>query len=119
MKEKSTGAKRRKYDASFKEEVLRMVYHGRPVNEVAQSLGIGENLIYKWKSRGNNSRQQPAAVGKQNSPLVMPEDQQALLKRIRELEQERDILKKALGIFSRQTYNCSTVLLRLIQSAIP
>ena len=101
MKEKTTGggAKRRKYDASFKEEVLRMIGAGRPASEVAQSLGIGENLIYKWKSR---SSQQPAAVGKGNSPIVpVPEDQQALLKRIRELEQERDILKKALGIFSR------------------
>ena len=93
--------KRRKYDAGFKQEVLKMIATGRPVNEVAQSLGIRENLIYKWKSR---SSQQPAAVGKGNSPIVpVPEEQQALLKRIRELEQERDILKKALGIFSRQT----------------
>jgi transposase len=101
MEKKTTGAKRRKYDASFKEEVLRMVAAGRPASEVAQSLGIGENLIYKWKSR---SSQQPAAVGKENSPNVpVSEDQQALLRRIRELETERDILKKALGIFSRQT----------------
>jgi transposase len=99
MKEKSTGAKRRKYDASFRDEVLRMVMSGRPVTEVAQRLGIGENLIYKWKSRS----QQPAAVGKENSPIVAVEDHQALLRRIRELETERDILKKALGIFSRQT----------------
>ena len=105
MKENNRGAKRRKYDASFKEEVLRMVGAGRPASEVAQSLGIGENLIYKWKSRSTNSSQQPAAVSKGNSPLVpLREDPQALLlKRIRELEQERDILKKALGIFSRQT----------------
>ena len=111
MKEKSTGAKRRKYDASFKEEVLRMVAAGRPASEVAQSLGIGENLIYKWKSRSmTSSSQQPATVGKENSPLVISEDQQVLLKRIRELETERDILKKALvipacrqGRFSRQT----------------
>lgn len=110
MKEKSTtagGVKRRKYDVSFKEEVLRMVAAGRPASEVAQSLGIGENLIYKWKSRSTNSSQQPATVGKENSPIVpIMEDQQQqtlLLKRIRELEQERDILKKALGIFSRQT----------------
>ena len=101
MKEKTTGAKRRKYDTSFKEEVLRMVSAGRPAIEVAQSLGIGENLIYKWKSR---SSQQPAAVGKENSPLVpVPEEQQILLRRIRELEGERDILKKAVAIFSRQT----------------
>lgn len=102
MKEKTTGAKRRKYDASFKEEVLRMVAAGRPVTEVAQSLGIGENLIYKWKSRSTASSQQPAAVSKDNSPLSS-QDQQPLLRRIRELEQERDILKKALAIFSRQT----------------
>jgi transposase len=59
MKEKSNGAKRRRYDASFKEEVLRMIYNGRLVSEVAQSLGIGENLIYKWKSR-SSKQQQPA-----------------------------------------------------------
>ena len=106
MKEKSTGAKRRKYDASFREEVVRMVLSGRPVTEVAQSLGIGENLIYKWKSRSmTSSSQQPATVGKENSP-VSSQDQQALLRRIRELEQERDILKKALAIFSRQTWSC-------------
>jgi transposase len=100
MKEKSTGVKRRKYDASFKEEVLRMVAAGRPAGEVAQRLGIGENLVYKWKRR--SSIQQPAAVSKDNSPFS-PQDQQPLLRRIRELEQERDILKKALAIFSRQT----------------
>src|SRR4051794_35823010 len=104
MEKKTTGVKRRKYDASFKEEVLRMVAAGRPASEVAQSLGIGENLIYKWKSHSTNSSQQPAAVSKGNSPLVpQREDPQALLKRIRELEMERDILKKALSIFSRQT----------------
>lgn len=100
MKEKNAGAKRRKYDATFREEVLSMVLSGRPVTEVAQSLGIGENLIYKWKSR---SSRQPATVGKGDNAVSTPEDQQALLKRIRELEQERDILKKALAIFSRQT----------------
>lgn len=102
MEKKTTGVKRRKYDASFKEEVLRMVAAGRPASEVAQRLGIGENLIYKWKSR-NSKAQQPTAVFKGNHAVSPPEDQQALLKRIGELEQERDILKKALGIFSRQT----------------
>ena len=104
MKEKSTGAKRRKYDASFREEVLRMVLNGRPVNEVAQSLGIGENLIYKWKSRHSSGKEQRPATTAKAEHVISSENQQALLlKRIRELEQERDILKKALVIFSRQT----------------
>lgn len=102
MEEKSRSGKRRKYDASFREEVVRMVLNGRPVIEVAQSLGIGENLIYRWKSRYGTS--QPVATLKADSGVISAsEDQQVLLKRIRELETERDILKKALAIFSRQT----------------
>jgi transposase len=111
MKEKSTGINRRKYDASFKQEVLSMVSSGRPVSEVARSLGIGENLIYRWKS---SSQQKllpiapPPASRDGDSPTIpaggSPEDSLLTLhKRIRELEQERDILKKALAIFSRQT----------------
>jgi len=49
MREKK--AQRRKYDADFKQEVLQMIANGRPVREVAESLGISENLIYKWRSR--------------------------------------------------------------------
>ena len=95
MKEKNNGkVQRRKYDATFKQEVVNMVLNGRPVKEVAQSLGIGENLIYRWKSRATTTS---ATVE------VVVGDQQALYKRIRELEVERDILKKALAIFSRQT----------------
>lgn len=105
MEQKVIVQKRRKYDATFKEEVLKMVQHGRPVPEIAQSLGIGENLIYKWKSRSATKEQPPTAVftmGNITNP-PLPQDQQALLhKRIRELEGERDILKKALAIFSRQ-----------------
>ncbi len=67
MKEQNTAAgcvKRRKYDASFKQEVLEMIYNGRPVSEVAQSLGIGENIIYRWKSAASQQQQPggPAAA---------------------------------------------------------
>ncbi|KAA5541680.1 transposase [Adhaeribacter rhizoryzae] len=98
MKEKAVTKKRRKYDAGFKEEVLRMVSSGRPVNEIAQSLGIGENLIYKWKSRYVHMAHQPEELKGIDFAQV-----EGLNRRIRELETERDILKKALAIFSRQT----------------
>ncbi len=98
MKEKKRREKpRRKYDAEFKQQVLQMIAAGRPVREVAESLGIGENLIYRWRSR----QESKATEGKENASATI--DHQALLKRIRELETERDILKKALAIFSRQT----------------
>ncbi len=98
MKEKAVRMKRRKYDAGFKQEVLKMVSSGRPVNEIAQSLGIGENLIYKWKSRHTHMAHQPEEF--KGIDFTQAE---ALNRRIKELETERDILKKALAIFSRQT----------------
>jgi transposase len=50
--------KRRKYNATFKKEVLKVVSTSRPVYEVAQSSGIGENLIYKGKSRDTHTTNQ-------------------------------------------------------------
>ena len=108
MKEKKKEP-RRKYDSEFKQQVLQMIAHGRSVSEVAESLGIGENLIYRWRSR----QESKGTEGKENAIATI--DQQALLRRIRELEMERDILKKALAIFSRQPWKSGTVLSVSIQ----
>jgi hypothetical protein len=70
--------------------------------------GRGIENGYEWSSGHGSSpeaghwrepdlqmeKPQPTAVGKENSPIVAVEDHQALLRRIRELETERDILKK-------------------------
>ena len=97
MEQKTVKTSRRKYDAEFKKEVIKMIESGRSVPEVAQSLGIGNNLIYYWVKRSKKKSILP-----QTQPDdVFDEDKAALQKRIKELEMERDILKKALGIFSR------------------
>ena len=97
-----TGIHRRKYDTAFKEEVLKMVFNGRPIREVAESLGIGENLIHKWKSRSIASSN-PGQESSNKNVLqhVSAAEYERIKARLREVEQERDILKKALGIFSR------------------
>src|ERR1022692_3467148 len=88
---------RRKYDAEFKKEVIRMIEMGRSVPEVGQSLGIGSNLIYQWIRRYKKGDGNTEGY----SEVVYDDQKAALHKRIRELEMERAILKKALGIFSR------------------
>jgi len=97
MESKSVKSTRRKYDADFKKEVIRMIESGRSVPDVAQSLGIGTNLIYYWIKRAKKKRETPGV----EPDISFDEEKVALQKRIKELEQERDILKKALGIFSR------------------
>ncbi|TDE08981.1 transposase [Dyadobacter psychrotolerans] len=95
MEKKTASRKRRKYDENYKQEILKMINSGRSVPEVARTMGLGENLVYKWKAE---SRIQESPEEKSvNSEL----DQ--LRKQIRQLETERDILKKALVIFGRGT----------------
>jgi transposase len=98
MEQKTLKKKHRKYDADFKKEVLKMIESGRSVPDISQSLGIGSNLIYTWAKR---SRSSSTAIRPIGSLLSLDEEKLAMHKRIKELEMERDILKKALGIFSR------------------
>ena len=86
---------RRKYDADFKAEVLKMLANGQTAAYIANALGISENIIYRWKS--TNQVGKKALV--QQGDLAL--ENQHLKERVRQLETEREILKKALSIFSR------------------
>ncbi len=81
---------RRKYDAEFKASAVQMLHSGRSVMEVSEALGINANLLRKWKSA--------------EEPVLVATDQaevERLRRQVRQLETERDMLKKALSIFSR------------------
>ncbi len=81
---------KRKYDDEFKRSALKMIDNGQTVRSVAESLGVGENLLHKWKSARRSGA----------SDLEKEVIELRAAKRQHELE--RDILKKALSIFSRQ-----------------
>jgi|694.fasta_scaffold50661_4 transposase len=91
---------RRSYDAAFKQDVLKMVESGRSVPDVAQALGVTSSLIYRWIKLSDSPSSKQALAS--SVPTFDPE-KVAMQKKIRELETEREILKKALGIFSRPT----------------
>jgi len=74
--------KRRKYDTEFKQQVLLMIANGRTAREeVAESLGMVEKLIYRWRSRQESE-------GTENAGATI--DQSSLLQRIRKLELNMD-----------------------------
>ena len=82
--------------------MVRMILSGRAVREISQTLRIGENLIYKWKARyAGNQLLADAGDKPLASQGLSVGDYERLKAKLREVEQERDILKKALGIFSR------------------
>jgi transposase len=99
----SKKATRRKYDSTFKEDVIKMLASGRSTAEVAKALGISSSLILRWYK---SSPYKQTAVDKKGLPFPPAIDAsfteiERLKTELRRTEQERDILKKALGIFSR------------------
>jgi transposase len=92
---------RRKYDDEFKNDVLRMIFNGRPVQEISHSLGINANMIHRWKAQHNAASGLSPSFSDTVIPSVSGAEHELVKARLREVEQERDILKKALGIFSR------------------
>jgi transposase len=92
--------RRRKYDRDFKLEAVRLVVEGdRSVVETARDLGIHENLLYTWRRQYLDDAVQ-AFPGKGH---VRPADEELrrLKKELTDIKEERDILKKALAIFSK------------------
>jgi len=90
----------RKYDRQFKEEAVRLVTEGgRTVSDVAHGLGIHENLLHTWKRK---HKENPAGSSSEKGHLK-PSDEELrrLQKENANLKEDREILKKALAIFSK------------------
>jgi len=91
--------KRRQFDRAFKLEAVRLVVEdGRTAASVARDLGIAENLLYRWKQQLADT-ERVAFIGTGN---LSPEQSELrrLQSEIIDLREERDILKKAISVFS-------------------
>ena len=86
---------KRMFDDFFKEMAVDLSVSRGSVKSVADELGINESLLSKWRQRNAVSRQ---------SGVDLTEEQKLikkLQKELKEAQLERDILKKAVGIFSK------------------
>jgi transposase len=93
---KPTLRARRQFDREFKEQAVRMMLDGHSASTVATNLGIDNpNLVYRWKK----DLLQESGVAATTLDARVRE----LQEKLQRVERERDILKKALAIFSRQT----------------
>jgi transposase len=92
---------RRRYTREFKLEAMQLAYNrGGKVMEVANSLGIHPNILHRWIKEHEDD---PTDSFPGNGKLRTPDDEIRQLKnQLREAEEERDILKKALAIFSKK-----------------
>ncbi len=85
----------------FKIEAARLVQtSGKSMNQVAQDVGIAESTFYHWCKQSTLQEEHPFPGSGHQQP--QEEELRRLKKELELVRQERDILKKALGIFSRQ-----------------
>jgi transposase len=95
----------RKYSQEFKLEALELLQRGdKSAGQIERELGITPGLLVKWRARYQ-------IVAKEGQPpQIGPSDMEAAKAEIRRLqrelanvEEEREILKKVLTIFSRKS----------------
>ena len=93
--------KRRTYTREFKLDAVRLLKEsGRTAKAVAADLGIERSLLTYWR-RTFDSEGAEAFRGR-GKPSVEVADVLELKRRLAIAEEERDILKKALGYFAKE-----------------
>jgi len=92
---------RKKYDRIFKERAVELSKNRKNLSELARELGISAAQLYKW-------RKESEAFGSGSFPgngnmRQTPEQERIsfLEKKLKDSELELEILKKAIGIFSK------------------
>ena len=105
------GEKRRKgiapprYDEAFKAGAIRLVTEQkRPVQEVAQELGICVDTLKTWLRRtghGSSTTNTTPSIGNHSRMRELEAEVKALKKTLAEKEETIDVLKKSVGIFSK------------------
>lgn len=100
MKEVREIKPRRKFDATFKREAVALwLSSGKSAREVAGELGIPEKRLYIWKKV--HAPASPISQSQMETELA------ALRRENAHLRQQRDILKKTLGILSEPPSNAT------------
>lgn len=87
------------YPEEFRRDAVGLVRAGRGVKDVARSLGVSDQSLRNWVKQDQLNRRE-----RDDGPT---DDERAelreLRKRVRRLEQEREILKRAAAFFAAET----------------
>jgi len=90
---------RQRFTNEFRAETVALVRSsGRPIAEICRELGIGESTVYRWLVQADID------AGQRDGLTSTERDELARLRReLRVVQEERDILAKAVAFFSKDT----------------
>ena len=93
--------RRRKYDKEFKLMAVKLMDNNKSVREISEELGVKKDLLYQWRRELIRKGETGFSVNGKKNLTPQEAEIDRLKKELREAELERDILKKAVSIFSK------------------
>ena len=93
--------KRKGYSKAFKLEAVRLLKQAdKPATQIALELGVRRSLLYSWRD-AYNKKGDAAFPGSGRRPASEESELVRLRRELKQVTQERDILKKAQAYFAR------------------
>ena len=87
------------YPPEFRREAVQLVrVSGRSVKEIASDLGVADQTLRNWVDRAEVDAGRAAGLSSDERAEL-----RELRRRVRTLEMERDVLKKAAAFFARES----------------
>lgn len=87
------------YPEEFRREAVELVRGGRGIRDVAESLGVSHQTLRNWVKQGQLDRRERD----DGLTSLEREELRELRRRVRRLEQEKEILKRAAAFFAAET----------------
>ena len=88
------------YEKEFKVMIVELLEAGQSTRSVSEEYNLDGSMIRRWRREYQSSKE--SFTGKGIASLTPEEKEIAKLKKeLKEVQEERDILKKAVSIFSR------------------
>lgn len=98
------------YPAAFRQQMVELVRAGRGVSELAREFGCNASSIHAWIKAADGAGHNAASTASFDAPLSMSERQELieLRRKLKQVQQERDILAKATAWFAGKSEKTST-----------
>lgn len=87
---------RRQFDKEFKTTIVNLLNTGHTMKSICSEYDLKEATVYRWKKEFKTE----TGAFKDEATLAYEHEIRLLKKQLKDVQMERDILKKAVSIFS-------------------
>lgn len=84
-----------KFNDDFRQMIVELYQSGTSAKDLSSEYGVSEATIYKWVKKLN-------PIPLEDGKSFTPEDYVKLQKEIRRIQEENELLKKAMAIFEKK-----------------